>query len=342
MKKKVKRMTAGLISMAIIIIALIAALIFNRNALKEERAVTDAYATEMLANQQTVYTAITDIRHGDTLTEGENVQLQNVYTGLSSSVYMTADELGSTAIIDIPKGVTVMKEMVTAVSISQDTREYEIQVARLMQDSTENDYVDIRIMFPTGVDQLVLPKKQIKNLNLENCVWWTYLNEEEILRLASAIIDAYTITGTRIYATRYVETNLQDESLPTYLVNTYVQDMFDSSSAYYDGNLLTKAIQTLNTDARLDMEKKLKSLTSEKLSAVAAGHELEDTAKNSALTGTGEYDAQAAEEAYENSSYLGYTAPIATEEAEDTETETVTEEAETNSITDTVNQLEGN
>ena len=260
MKKKIKKMTAGLICMGVLIVTLAAALIFNRNALIKEREVTDAYATEMLANQQTVYVATADIRHGDTITDGVNVQLQNVYTGLSAEVYMTADELGSTAIIDIPAGVTVMKEMVTAVAIAQDTREYEIQVARLMQDQTENDYVDIRIMFPNGIDQTVLTKKQIKNLNLESCVFRTNLNEEEIIRLASATIDAFTITGTKIYATRYVESNLQDEALPTYLVNTYVQDMFDSSSAYYDGNLLTKAIQTLNTDARLDMERKLKKL----------------------------------------------------------------------------------
>ena len=338
MKKKVKRMTAGLVVMAILVLSLTAALIYNRKALKEERAVTDAYASEMLANQKTVYTATADIRHGDTITEGENVQLQNVYTGLDTGVYITAEELGSTAIIDIPKGVTVMKEMVTAVSIANDTREQEIQVARLMQDQQENDYVDIRIMFPNGVDQVVLTKKQIKNLNLENCVWWTYLNEEEILRLASATIDAYTITGTYIYATRYVESNLQDEALPTYLVNTYVQDMFDSSSAYYDGNLLTKAIQTLNTDARLDMEKKLKSLTSEKLAAVAAGHELEDTAKNSALSGSGEYDAQAAQEADEMNPYMGYSTTTVTsdESAEASSENTETEGTSTESALDEI------
>lgn len=305
MKKKIKKMTAGLICMGVLIVTLMAALIFNRNALLKEREVTDSYAAEMLANQQTVYVAIADIRHGDTITDGVNVQLQNVYTGLSADVYMTAEELGSTAIIDIPAGVTVMKEMVTAVAIAKDTREYEIQVSRLMQDQAENDYVDIRIMFPNGIDQTVLTKKQIKNLNLESCVFRTNLNEEEIVRLASATIDAFTITGTKIYATRYVESNLQEEAVPTYLVNTYVQDMFDSTSAYYDGNLLTKAIQTLNTDARLDMERKLKNLTAEKLAAVAAGHELEDTAKNSALAGNGDYDAEAAETQDASNGFFG-------------------------------------
>ena len=341
MKKKVKRMTAGLIVMAILIIALAAALVYNRNALKEERAVTDAYAAEMLANQQTVYTATADIRHGDTVQEGVNVELQNVYTGLSKGVYMTAEELGSTAIIDIPLGVTVMKEMVTPVTIAKDTREYEIQVARLMQDQVENDYVDIRIMFPNGVDQLVLPKKQIKNLNLENCVFWSYLNEEEILRLSSAIIDAYSITGTRIYATRYVESNLQDEALPTYLVNTNVQDMFDTTSAYYDGNLLSKAIQTLNADARLDMERKLKNLTSEKLAAVAAGHALEDTAKNSALTGSGDYDAQQAAELDETSPYFSSGAGTSTVPTTDmTEEEPADAASEASTTQETSTQTE--
>ena len=325
MKKKVKRLTIGLIILALLSLALGGALYYNRKLLKEERAVTDAYMNEMLANQRTVYTAITDIRHGDTVEEGVNIQLQNVYTGLGAEVYMTADDLGSTAIIDIPQGVTVMKEMVTPVSIALDTREYEIQVARLMQDEIENDYVDIRIMFPSGQDFLVLPKKQIKNLNLENCVFWTYLNEEEILRLASATIDAYTITGTMIYATRYVESNLQDEALPTYIVNTYVQDMFDTTSAYYDGNLLTKAIQTLNADARLDMEAKLKGLTPEKLAAVAAGHALEDTAKNSALAGSGQYDGQAAQEAEANGTYSSYL----TSEQEETEEASAQESATT-------------
>lgn len=298
-------MKIAIIILAVLVVALGGALYVNNNKYRALEAENNLNKQEMAANKQTVYTAIRDIRHGDSLIEGDNVQLENVYTGLPASVYLSKEELGSTAIVDIPAGVTVMSRMATPISIAKDTREYEIQVARLMQDQLTNDYVDIRIMFPDGRDMLVLPKKQIKNLDKEACVWWTYLNEEEILRLASATIDAYTITGTLIYATRYVETNLQDTGIPTYLVNTSVMDMFDPTSAYYDGNLLTKATQTLNADARLDMENKLRYMTDEKLSAVAAGHNLEDTAKNSALTGRGDYDATAAEE-YEGTGATDY------------------------------------
>lgn len=298
MKKKVKSLTLVVVILLILVVALGAALFMNRSKLTKTLEENNAFQQEMAQNQKTVYVAKTDIRHGDVLKIGDdgNVMESNVYTGLPLNVYITADDIGTTAIIDIPVGQTIFKTMVTSVDVENDTRIQELQVVRLMQDQQEGDYVDIRIMFPNGKDMLVLPKKQIKNLDLENCVFNTYLNEEEILRMASATIDAYTVTGTVIYANRYVETNLQESAEPTYLVNTAVQEMFDPLSPYYDKNLLTKAIQTLNYNARLDMEGKLRNLTTEKLAAVAAGHALEDTAKNSALTGDGEYDAQAAQE----------------------------------------------
>ena len=87
-----------------------------------------------------------------------------------------------------------------------------------------------------------------------------------------------------------MEINLQKEAVPTYLVNATVQDMMDSTSAFYDKNLLTKAITTLNALARKNMEERLALLSEEKLSAVSEGHGIEDTAKNAVLTGLGGYD----------------------------------------------------
>lgn len=294
MRKKVKVLKIGLIAVSIMFLMALAAFIVTRMTLDEELVTMDAMADEMARNKQTVYVVSTadgeGIPHGDTIREGENVIKQTVYTGLEGYYYISEEELGTTAIVDIDEGMTVMKNMVTSVEISTDTREYEMQVVNLMVDQKENDVVDIRIMYPDGSDYLVLPKKTVKNLNLENCVFWTYLNEEEILRMASATIDAFTVTGTKIYATRYVEDNLQDEAIPTYLVNASVQDMMDSSSAYYDQNLLTKAQSTLNEIARKNLETRLSSLSEEKLEAVNEGHGLEDTAKSSVLTGLGGYD----------------------------------------------------
>lgn len=294
MKKKLKIYQIILIVVGILFAMTIAALVVTKMNLDEITASNDANIAEMVQNQKTVYVVSTEdglgIEHGEIILDGVNVTRQTVYTGLESFNYITDEDIGSTAIVDMDEGMTVMKNMVTPLTIATDTREYEVQVANLMVDQKENDLVDIRIMFPDGSDFLILPKKQVKNLNLENCVFWTYLNEEEILRLASATIDAYTITGTKIYAARYVEGNLQKEAIPTYLVNGTVQDMMDASTAYYDQNLLTKAISTLNLSARKNLEERLGHLSEEKLGAVAEGHGLEDTAKKSVLTGIGGYD----------------------------------------------------
>lgn len=329
MRKKQKKIVIATCVLAVTTIALGAATVATRMQLNDQIAINEANIAEMESNKQTVYTAISDdgtgIRHGDIIEDGINVQQQTVYTGLDASNYITAEDLGTTAIVDIPEGTPVMANMVTPVSIATDTREYEMQVVNLMVDQEENDWVDIRIMFPDGSDYLVLPKKQIKNLSLENCVFWSYLNEEEMLRMASATIDAFTITGTKIYATRYVESNLQDEAVPTYLVNPSVQDMMDPSSIYYDKNLLTKATTTLNTIARRNLEERLGNLSEEKLSAVNEGHGLEDTAKTSVLTGDG-YTEDNSEGYVDEEEYVTYEDPEMTNE---TGTEVTTDSAET-------------
>ena len=128
---------------------------------------------------------------------------------------------------------------------------------------------------------MILSKKQISNLNLEGCVFTTELNEEEILRMASATIDAYTTSGAYIYTTRYISTQ-QDEAVPTYLVRAETIDLLDS-----DPNVLTKATQTLNLSARLSLEARLGGLTEEHLEAVVSGHDMKDNAGSTVTNSSG-------------------------------------------------------
>lgn len=280
--------------LTLLVLAAAGTAVYLKMTLNDTQDVLASAQEEMEANKKIVYVVSTDdgfgISKGDILQENVNVKKQQIYSGLEDYNYITEEDMGSTAVIDMYEGMTVMTNMITPLDIANDTREYELQVVNLMVDQKENDYVDIRIMFPDGTDFLILPKKPVFNLNLENCVFWTYLNEEEILRMASATIDAYTITGTKIYATRYVESSLQEQATPNYLVNEYVQDMMDPTSAFYDNNLLTKAIDTLNAIARSNLEERLGKLSDEKLEAVAEGHGIEDTAKTSVLTGLGLQD----------------------------------------------------
>ena len=268
----------------IVLLALIICSFFEYSKIQDLKAANTMYQTELSNNQQTVYVATDLINAGDIVTdtgENANVEKQTVYTGLESYNYITESEMNTRAKVDIAAGVPVMYNMVTDVVVDNDTRDYEISVANLTTDQKENDVVDIRVIFPNGEDYVILSKKQITNLNLENCVFTSQLNEEEILRFASAIVDTYMTTGARIYTTRYVEENIQETSTPNYPVRETTIALINS-----DPNVVTKATETLNLEARLSLEQRLGTLTEDELDAVSEGFGLTDTATSSVLGST--------------------------------------------------------
>lgn len=273
-KNKLKLLISILVAVSIILCACIAIIIVGKKALDEKQVQINDLSYEMDANKQIVYVAMDQISAGETLEEGKNIMLQEIYTGLESEYYMTEDMLGGIATIDMMPLQPVMSDMVTSLQITEDTREAEIVVASLMTDQKEYDYVDIRIMFPTGEDYTVLTKKSVHNLNFDNNLFFTYLNEDEILRLASATIDAFTISGTYIYTVRYVEPSLQKEAIPNYVVRPEVIDLINT-----DPNILSIAKDTLNLQARIDLEGRLRGLSEDALKAVTEGHGLTDLAK---------------------------------------------------------------
>ena len=209
----------------------------------------------------------------------DNIAQQKIYTGLESSKFMTIDDIGMRAVVDIATNDPIMKNMVTSVEIADDSRIYEVLAAHLMLTQAENDVVDVRILFPNGEDYLLLSKKTIMNLSLSGSSFNTYMNEDEILRFASAMVDAYTTTGTKIYTVQYVESNMQSDGIPNYPVKAAVLDLINN-----DPNIIDKAEQTLNLDARYNLESRLGNLSSEQLEAMAAGLNLQDTAAASVLT----------------------------------------------------------
>lgn len=286
-KNRAKLLISIIVVTALVLLAAIVVIVVGKKTMDEYKSQLSELQAELSANQQSVYVASMDILPGEKIEEGINVYKQVIYTGLDASYYISADDLGGIAKINITAGEPVTANEVTTLSITQDTREYEISVASLMTDQKENEYVDIRIMFPNGEDFIILPKKQVLNLSLENCVFFTYLNEDEILRMASATIDAFTVSGTKIYTTRYVESSLQEDATPTYVVKAETIDLINK-----DPNITKIATSTMSLQARMDLESRLKGLTEEQLKAVLAGHELEDTAKTNVLLGNTYYTSE--------------------------------------------------
>lgn len=323
-KKKLKLAAVSAVFAVLVIAICIAVIVIGRKQiLNYETQITDLQY-ELDSNTVTVYVASRDIKAGENLyclenvdnktvfEEDVNVQLQEEINSLPEEYFMSDDQMGSQINIGVKANEPIMASYLAKTTVSTDLREYEISCANLMTDQEEYDYVDVRILFPDGSDYLVLPKKVIRNLHLDNCVFYTYLNEDEILRFASAIIDAYTTTGTYIYTTRYVESSLQEEAVPDYPVRAATLSLLQT-----DPNILQVAKETLNTEARMNLATRLSLITEDQLDAVAEGFGIADTAKSAVFEGRIEAEEAEEESDSEEASDYGIGEDISEEEVTD-------------------------
>lgn len=273
----------------VVILFLVVVVLVGVFEIKTLRDTNTSLTSEMTQNQQTVYVATRLIERGEKLiAEGNdaNVELQNIYTGLEPFNYITKEQIGNVATVDISEGVPVMYVMVAEKNITNDSREFEISAVNLTTDQDEYDMVDVRILFPDGSDYIVLSKKEVTQVDLSSCIFTTILNEEEILRYSCAIVDAYTTTGARLYTTRYVESSLQNASVPNYPVREVTRLLLQS-----DPNVVTTAAETLNAEARISLERRLGDLTAEELDAVSTNFENEQVKKDT-LTNEAKHETQ--------------------------------------------------
>lgn len=260
MRRSKKTKHIGII-IALVLIVLAATIVVEFKNLQQLIGHNEDLKKQITRNTQTVYVATKMIEAGEKIeAEGDNanVELQPFATGLDNFNYIKKEELGTTSIVNIPKGIPVMFNMVTEKEITNDSRYYEMAVVNLMLTQKERDVIDVRIAYPNGEDYIILSKKTLQDLNMGKCIFNTQLNEEEILRIHSAIIDAYTTAGAKIYTTTYIENNIQEAAIPNYLVKPATIDLINS-----DPNIVTKAIETLNLQARLALEARLSQLTPE-------------------------------------------------------------------------------
>ncbi len=93
----------------------------------------------------------------------------------------------------------------------------------LMSNVQKGEVVDVRIMFATGQDYVVLSQKELINIDHDTSTVWMNLTPIERLKLNSAVVDTYTVKGSKLYTVRYIEPYYQTVPLPDYPVNEYVR-----------------------------------------------------------------------------------------------------------------------
>lgn len=148
--------------------------------------------------------------------------------------------------------------------ISNDLREAEYAFIELPSDLKKNQYIDVRIQFPNGEDYVLLGKKKAKNIL--GVTTWIDIDEGEILTMSSAIVDAY-LEGARIYALKYVDEHMQQDSQMTYPVKENVMELIKENP-----NIVNRAKLNLENQNRTRLENSLNDLSAEEKDGVVSGN----------------------------------------------------------------------
>lgn len=224
---------------------------------------------ELKALQKTVIVAANDIESGATLKESDftistvmtDLDIDNYYTSVDDMFYQESDdsddiyELDLSAKLGIPAGTIITPEMIveSGNEVTDDMRIQEYSSIVLPSQLKNGDFIDIRLTLPTGQDYIVLSKKEV--IQTDATTVWFKVNEAEILLLNSAMVEAWTITGTKLYAVEYVDAGTQVSAKVTYQPAAEVADLINS-----DPNVVSQAYTSLASDlnaSRVDGGKKM-------------------------------------------------------------------------------------
>lgn len=130
-------------------------------------------------------------------------------------------------------------------NITDDVRQEDYNMIVLPADLMTDDYVDIRLMTPTGQNFIVISKAKVTIPTNNDGTYITdtvrmNLSEDEILTISSAIVEASGLSGSKLYATKYVEAGMQNAATPTYIPNAAVTAQISA-----DPNIVSAAMETL-------------------------------------------------------------------------------------------------
>lgn len=205
-----------------------------------------------------VYKVVTGKRSGEVLLD-EDIAPAEISADLMPADAVTDPSLAVGKVIRcsiLPNTVITGSFLYGKQDYPHDMRLMEYSVLNLPQKLQKLDFIDIRIMFPNGLDYVVLSKKQVLDFerpeeNSKSIIWF-HAGEEEILRMASAIVDASIVERTVLYVAPYIAPDIQNEAVRTYPSNPEVQDLILSNP-----NIVNKAVTELEIRNRELFEKRI-------------------------------------------------------------------------------------
>lgn len=201
------------------------------------------------AGMKKIYVASKDIASGETVSLN-NLKQVSVPSGAVPSDTINPGELdeNSTAKIDLKIGTAVTSNMVNmdGEETPNDLRIQEYNMVILPTELENDNYIDIRLRLPNGTDYIVVSKKKVEIPEIASVgsasTIKVKVTEEEILMMSNAIVEAYWLPGSLLYATTYTEPGIQEASTATYLPSEKVVELMNT-----DPNIVAVAKNELFT-----------------------------------------------------------------------------------------------
>ena len=156
------------------------------------------------------YVLTKDVAAGEALT-ADMFQVQRVQSTEDLSAAESpaeADLLGKRLKVSLTKGAALSADVLyEGAPVADDERRVELREVELPKTLREDEYVDVRIVFPNGEDYLVVGHKRVYRIIRDDegevLALQLRLLEEELLRYQAACVDTKTYRDTRLYAVQY-------------------------------------------------------------------------------------------------------------------------------------------
>ena len=186
---------------------------------------------EEKAALKNVYVAVSTIKSGEKIDISSLKSVSAPIDVIPSSAIGIADITEDTiAKIDITDGSILSQEMITETNekTTNDLRTQEYNMIQLPSQLQTGEYIDIRLRLPNGVDYIVVSKKKVEiptisGVDSTNTIWLK-MSEAEIQVMNNAIVEAYMMGASKLYATKYIEPGYQEQAIPTYVPSGKVQE----------------------------------------------------------------------------------------------------------------------
>lgn len=208
------------------------------------------------------YILTRDIKSGEEITQSDVIQMEletapiNAINGTdyNNLRISTADNSGqekTLAKVDLSANTVLAKSMIYTESQdpSQNLRMQEYSMISLPARLEVGEYIDIRLRLPSGQDYIVVARKYVEDADEDTI--WVKMSEAEIVTMSNAIVEAYQMTGSLLYANRHTDAGLNTDVTPTYIVSNAVGRLINQ-----DPNIINEAKNALNAISASNAEQR--------------------------------------------------------------------------------------